>query len=363
VGETNTVIHESNIRRKYDWAIDIVRQHFTRGIEQLCDPEFLQRRYEEFLSKQDPVYGDLLAGMKDEPLSKTFVSYWTIAQTMATQSRFWLEGAVAQIIIHQVRHFGRQATHVLTQSLLADGGISVQVHQIGEEQLEHLSSSKPWRPEIQQGALDKVDLLVGAQERERVAQRSESTPRQWQQPNQKGLIDRDKRHLADVADSISGPPASLNLNCNLLVIEPDKPDGQTHAWGFRFVNPKTLSSHPDRKQERANLLRLYAWLVQEKILRSAGSIRIAVAELLPRFSAFDHRDRYPDYFSAWTYWDSKQLWRFIEVPFRVVSLAIADAAPDFRDRLRAGLRDLLPSPAGSRTPAPESPVKGSGQWT
>lgn len=338
------MLDDSQIRREYSWAIDIVRKHMTQGIEELCNPEFLQRRYEDFVDKQDPIYGDLLAGMKDEALSKTFVSYWTIAQTMATQSRFWLEHAVAEIIIHQVRHFGRQATHVFTQSMLSDGYLEqrVEVHRIGEEELEHLSSARPWRPAIQQGALDKVDSIVGVQERERVASRDAKTPRAWQLQNQELFIERDREHLAEVAASLSGPTSSLNLNCNLLVIEPHKPDGQPHAWGFRFVNPKTLSSHAERKQERANLLRLYALLVQEKILRGADSIRVAVAELLPRYSQFDHRDRYPDYFSSWTYWMSEQLWQFIQVPFPVVSLAIADAAPDFRDRLRAGLRELLP---------------------
>src|SRR6266850_147444 len=50
--------------------------------------------------------------MNDEDLTRTLVTYWTIAQTLATKSRFWLEDAVAEIITGQVRLFGRRATHV-----------------------------------------------------------------------------------------------------------------------------------------------------------------------------------------------------------------------------------------------------------
>lgn len=49
-------------------------------------PRFLEDRYAEFQRKNDPIYGELLDGMGDEALAKTFVSYWTIAQTLATRS-------------------------------------------------------------------------------------------------------------------------------------------------------------------------------------------------------------------------------------------------------------------------------------
>jgi len=340
--------NEAALREKYSWAIDIIHKHLSSGIERLCDEKFLKKRYSDFLSKHDPIYGDLLAGMGDEALAKTFVSYWTIAQTMATQSRFWLENAVAQIIVHQVKRFGRQATHVYSQSMLAEGFLDtrVEVDQIGEDTLEHLSSAKPWRPNIQSGALDAVDLIVGRQERERVVKRNPLMTRAWELNDQE-TSDRDRSHLREVAQSIAGSNSAINLNCNLIVVEPHKTDGKPHLWAFRYVNPKTISSHAARKQERANLLRLYALLVQEKILRSVDSIRVAVAELLPRYSAFDRQDRYPDYFSSYTYWSSKQLWDFIDVPFEVVTIAISDSAKDFRTNLKNGLRRLLPNDSPS----------------
>ena len=119
-------------------------------------------------------------------------------------------------------------------------------------------------------------------------------------------------------------------------------DAQPHAWAVRFINPKTISSHAARKQERVNLLRLYAFLVQEKILRDPKQIEVCVAELLPRYSGFEDRDRYPDYFSSETYWTTCRFWDFVGVPFEVVTCAIQDVAKEFRDRLRSGLRGLLP---------------------
>jgi hypothetical protein len=126
------------------------------------------------------------------------------------------------------------------------------------------------------------------------------------------------------------------------VVEPNRHDGRVHAWAIRFVNSKTLASHPARKQERVNLLRVYALLVQEKILRDPESIHVSVAEFVPRSSGFVLSDRWPDYFSAATYWSSEALWRFIRVPYGVLDLALRDVAREFRARLREGLKDLLP---------------------
>ncbi len=83
--------------------------------------------------------------MQDESLSKTFVSYWTIAQTLATKSRFWLEDAVAEIIASQVMQFGRPATHVYSQKMLGHGywEQNVAVENLGEKQKEHLTNRRP----------------------------------------------------------------------------------------------------------------------------------------------------------------------------------------------------------------------------
>ena len=53
-------------------------------------------------------------------------------------------------------------------------------------------------------------------------------------------------------------------------------------------------------------------------------------------------DAYPDYFSECTYWNSEKFWHFVGVPFEAVTAAISEVAVEFRDRLKKGLRGLLP---------------------
>ncbi len=59
-------------------------------------------------------------------------------------------------------------------------------------------------------------------------------------------------------------------------------------------------------------------------------------------SSFEQYDCYPNYFSTETFWTSEQLWEFIGVPFAVVSQAVTNVAQLFREKLKGGLRDLLP---------------------
>ena len=320
-----------HLQKEYGWAIEIVRKQFAEGLEAICDKGFLDHRYQEFQRKNDPIYAELLDGMDDEELAKTFVSYWTIAQTMATQSRFWLEDAIAEIIIYQVRHLNRQATHVYSQAMLTPYfQRRVPIAEIGEQELEHLSERSPWEVMVQQSALKDIDILIGEQERTPKPPRDGFHARQWSNEQNAKTTSNDQEQLLRVVSSLKGPPAtSTRIQCNLLVIEPDKLDGKTHAWGIRFINPTTISKHPQRKQERVNLLRLYALLVQEKIMRQPESISVCLAELLPRKRQRDDQDHYPDYFSAHTYWSSTKLWDFIGVPFGVVSLAIRDVSKTF----------------------------------
>lgn len=354
---------DSDVRHQLAWAVDIVRKQFSAGLDEICNPHFLKRRYKEFEFKNDPIYAELLKGMQDEALSKTFVSYWTIAHTMATKSRFWLEDAVAEIIIHQAQKLGRKATHVYSHSMLAAGYFDEMrtIEQLGEDYREQLTDRSPWRPLVQTKALEKVDVIVGRQERERKLghDSKRSVQRDWEDQKNQQLAAKDQKCLAEVAAVLTATTgdepvervagvSEVTMQCNLLVVEPDKLGGKPHVWAFRFVNPKTVANHASRKQERVNLLRLYALLVQEKPLRSWDSIHVSLAELLPRHVDFADLDRYPDYFSAITYWSSDRLWEFIGVPFRVVTLAIQDVAKEFRERLKDGLRDLLPD-AKTRT--------------
>jgi hypothetical protein len=355
----NPVPGPEHLQQEYPWAVKIVQRHFGRGIEQICDPKFLGRRYVEFQRKDDPIYAELLRSMGDEPLAKTFVSYWTIAQTLATRSRFWLEAAIAEIITNQARNSGRTGIEVYSHAMLRER-FPENRSTIGElrgQELEGSADSAPWRVPIQRNALRAIDLLVGEQEREERPTRRAFRPRQRSDGDNLLASQRDGAQLARVVESLQGPPSDpTNLQCNLLVIHPNKPDGEVSAWAIRFVNPKTLTQHATRKQERVNLLRLYALLVQEKVKRVPQSIQVCVAELVPRNTGWDSQDHYPDYFSPVTYWSNDRLWDFIGVPFGVVQVAIRGVAEKFRDRLKDGLRNLLPGAeqasnlsAGART--------------
>jgi hypothetical protein len=342
------------VKAKRAQAVGIVQKHFSDGLAELCDPQFLAKRYSEFLLRDDPIYVGLLHGMEDEALAKTFVSYWTIAQTLATKSRFWLEDAVAEIITSQVKTFGRNATHVYSQKMLGDGywERNAGVADLGENYMEHLTDRRPWRPPMKENALKEVDVLVGEQERERVSIAQRRRPfqrRTWDESQDGEATSKDREQLKRIAAAVGGRAISdVAVHCNLLVIEPDRKNDKPYVCAFRFINPKTISSHAQRKQERVNLLRLYAYLVQEKLFREPAAIQICVAELLPRMgSEFEQYDYYPDYFSPHTYWNSDQLWQFIGVPFDVVSQAIKNVAQDFREQLKNGLRFLLP---GSQPP-------------
>ena len=152
-------------------------------------------------------------------------------------------------------------------------------------------------------------------------------------------------------ESLKGPPVEeTTLQCNLLVIAPNEKGAAPTVRAIRFVNPKTMSSHAYRKQERVNLMRVYALLVQEKIMREPSAINVCVAELVPRLTSFDEQDRYPDYFSVETFWSSEELWEYIDVPFAAVRIAIREAGAELRERLAPGLRGLLPD-----APEPQPP--------
>jgi len=281
--------------------------------------------------------------MKDVALEQTFVSYWTIAQTLATQSRFWLDDAIAHIVTDQVIKGQRYANTVLSSSMLRNGGLNADrsIAEMGEVRLEHRSNKRAWRESVQKAALQRIDLLVGQQERtanDRGKQKIALGAARSVEAEE-----HDARQMNDVANSLGGPPSDeVVLQCNLLVIEPDRNDRQLHAWAIRYVNPKTFASHPTRKQERVNALRLYALLVQEKILRDPKSIHVCVAELTPRRAPRKQSDTHPEYFSSKSFWSSEQLWQFIGIPFTAVQIAIGDVANEFRQTLHDGLRGLLP---------------------
>lgn len=338
---------ETELRAKHGWAIEIVRGYFSKGLEQICAPEFLRKRYQEFIRKNDPIYTALLQGMDDIALEQTFVSYFTIFQTLATQSRFWLDDAIAQIVTEQAIRKERKATEVYSSLMLRNGYLKARrtVAEMGEVTTEHITNQRSWKEVVQKAALQKIDIMVGDEERVQ-PKNDESEPPKKNRSQSQILKEnnRDVERMREVAAALTGPPGeSVTLQCNLLLIEPEKSDGQPHAWAIRYINPKTFSQHNARKQERVNILRLYALLVQEKILRDPKSIHVCVAELMPRYTTNYRTDNYPDYFSTKTYWTSKELWNFIGVPFGVVQLAITDVGKEFKMQLNEGLRGLLPN--------------------
>jgi hypothetical protein len=345
----------TGILNEYGWAVEIVRKHFSIGLERICDPRFLDRRYKKFEIKNDPIYAELLKGMDNAELSKTFVSYWTIAHTLATQSRFWLEDAVAEIIMHQVRAKLREREQedrakkieVYSAKMLGAGFFTAEsrktVAQLGEDVLEHITARSPWRVEMKTSVLTKIDTDVGEQERQQPAKRKPFQARQWTGPQNEAAKQTDQRLLASIVTAMDGTEASeVTLQCNLLVVDPEKMRDKVGVTALRFANPKTLSNHAARKQERVNMLRLYGYLVQEKVFDEPSTIRVCVAELLPRYGEFDMSDRYPDYFSTDTYWTCERTWRFIGVPYEIVPAAIGLVSKEFSKRLIDGLCRLLP---------------------
>ncbi len=330
-------------------AAEIVHQYFSSGLNEICDERFLSKRYKEFERRDDPIYATLMDGMGDKELARTFISYWTIGQTLSVKSRFWLEDAIYEIIRKQVTKFGKSITHAYTQKMLSNGYLLKEklIADIGEQDIEHLQK-KTWEVSMKRNALREADLIVGEQEREVVDRTTKGKPferRVWSQAENVDAKRRDVEFLNRMNESIKGQEVeNQKLQCSLLVVEPDKSDQRPHITAFRFINPKTFSSHDKRKQERVNLLRLYAYICQEKPFRDPHSVKVYVTELLPRDTGdFDGSDHYPDYFSKETYLSSEEFWNRVGVPFSVVKGAISEVAQEFREKLITGLRKLLPT--------------------
>ena len=331
-------------------AKEIVRQFFSDGLAEICNERFLSKRYAEFEQRDDPIYATLMDGMGDKELAKTFVSYWTIGQTLSVKSRFWLEDAVFEIIRQQVTKFGTSISHAYTQAMLGNGYLLEKkvIADIGEDEIEHLQKKKTWEVSMKRKALREADLIVGEQERGVVDRAGNYKPfqrRVWTQAENVKARRKDTAFLKRIDESIGGEEVEQQkLQCSLLVVEPDRIDKKPHVTAYRFINPKTFSSHEKRKQERVNLLRLYAYLCQEKPFRDPHAVKVYVTELLPRDTGdFDSQDHYPDYFSAETYLSSEEFWKRLGVPFGTVKDAISDVAQEFKDQLITGLRKLLPS--------------------
>jgi hypothetical protein len=334
------------VEKQYRWAVQIVYEHFAKGLEELCNERFLAERYKVFTYRRDPIYGVLLRGMHDEKLAKTFVSYWTIGQSLATRCRFWLQGAVAQLIARQVIEQRRERLELYTSDMLVDGLLKERrtVYELGEHVFEHMTPGARWEVMIKTSVLNAAALIVDEQERTRPPKRSTPGPDIHRMDTGFQAAASDRSMLQQIASQIEleSETTETALGCNLLIVDPDKARGAGAICAIRFINPKTLSGHAPRRQERLNLLRLYGYLVQEKIFHDPKVIRVKVAELLPRYASFTELDHCPEYFTRQTYMTCDQLWRLIGVPFEVVTVAVGRVAKEFRQELIGGLRGLLP---------------------
>lgn len=194
------------VSNDHSWARQIVTKHFEEGLRRLVDPVFVERRFRQFELDDDAVYARLLGAMGDAHLQRTFVSHWKLGQALATQSRAWLDRALADIVIERAKREKRAKTQIYTQQMLGhrwlDRGITVQ--DIGENWREELTANRPWRQLVHSEALSIIDDLVGHEERERV-DREKSRPRMERRSI--GLASEARpRSVATRSQCHAGPP-------------------------------------------------------------------------------------------------------------------------------------------------------------
>lgn len=318
------------IRVEYDWAIAIVTRYFNLGLTELFDPESVKDRVDWFHRREDPLYSVLLRS-SGKDIYNTFVGYWTLAQTLATQSRFWLEWAICDVVRDHRARLGREV-QVYSLRDLATGGLTVAF--MGEREKEWLGGIKPFRVGLKQNALDFIDREVGRVER--VLSVRHGGPETLEGTDAE-LERWDEEMLSGMPRQIKGRETDrVSIQCNLLVVEPG--EGQVNA--IRYVNDKSLSP-AQAHREKVNILRVYAWLCQEKVLRRSVQLHARIADLLPRYHTYP-ADRGPSLFSRRTYWSHDLLWDFIGVPYDVVTLAMEDVGKGLREHLSKGMASILP---------------------
>ena len=177
----NRNLSPEELRGEYAWAIAIVKQHFEWGLEGISDGRFLDQRYVEFKHRNDPIYADLLGGMGNDQLARTFVSYWVIAQTIATQSRFWLEAAVAEIVAYQAQQGWRPAARIYSHDRPAQRSQTARQagDLFGESRSACFTDGLPGDAQLPRNVLQLIDVLVGEQERKAPAVRQRFRRRPW----------------------------------------------------------------------------------------------------------------------------------------------------------------------------------------
>jgi len=332
---------EAEARASHPWAVEAVRENFSKGISQVLADAFVGTRFDAFAARQDPITATLLQGMDSVPTARVLVGNFTLAHTIATQSRFWLEDAIIAMFLRRPREPGAPPPAIYSMSTLGDGWLNSgrSIWDVGEGWREELISRSPWRPLVCAKSLSRADAIVAEEDARLDAVPPKKRPSSWPLF---GLTEElDTAAFSQISASLGTSPARpTSVRCNLLIVEPDVGvSNEPTIWGIRYINPTVLQQEATARAERLNVLRLYAALAQEKPLRDPSRITAAVAELVPRpmRRPAPHIDAH---FSPKTHWDAGQLWDFIGVPFAAVTAGIRDAGAAMREELVKELRTL-----------------------
>lgn len=329
---------EAAALESHPWAAEIVERHFVNGIERLLDPSFVNRRYLAFERKADPVYFTLLGGLEPS-LSRAFVTNWTLAHTLATVSRSWLEDIVVDLVQAKAVRSELPPPEIYSLRMLANGWYDSRrsIWNVGENWRAELTGNAAWRTQLPQHALNEVDAIVAEEERRYDYLRGEKglSSQSW-------VFDRpnDSEAKRRCAQAPGGSLAHVAMKCNLLILEPEFHDRRPHAWAFRFINPTLMNRRSTVRDERVNLLRLYAWLLDQKPFRAPMQISVVAADLLPRLQTGEHGSSRV-HFSPDTRWSSELLWERLGIPFAAITAGLRKASAALSTRLGAGLRQIL----------------------
>lgn len=327
-----TIAEEKRARKDYPWAVELVAKRFGEGLERVFERVFVDNRFGRFALRADPVYVTLLEGMNDEGVARTMVGNWMIAHTLATQTRFWLEDAIVDLLYAKCAKTEnpKLRPHIYSLSMLGDGWLaaSKSIWEIGEKWREQIHGRGAWRPLIHESAVAECDAIAGEEER-----RFDALPPGTRAYGCSLSPKEDDAAFARVASAIKGDRRPTLVRCNLLFINPATATTVEQVWAIRYINPTTFGQSATVKAERVNLLRLSAYLAGEKPARKASQVRIVAADLLPRRTG-DGSGRSTAHFSARTRWSSEQLWAFLDVPFNAVTAGIREAGKAAADRLR-----------------------------
>ena len=201
--------------KKHGWAVDIIAQHFHGGLERVFDGKRIKKNFAQDTRRSDPIYSKLLES-SGQDVYETFMAFWRLAQTFSTQSRFWLEQALCDIVRKQREKFGVQVYSL--RDLARDGWNSESdLAFMGERSREWDARGGAFRVRLARGLLDYIELEVSQREREQRLQK-------WGEEI-KRAEEFDRKVLEGIFARIpKGPWQAVPLQCNLLIRDVAKYD-------------------------------------------------------------------------------------------------------------------------------------------